>query len=36
MADYPPYVDSYGQIKELFKKIKEASVPPKFNNDFYQ
>lgn len=34
MAKYPPYVDSYGQVKELFKKIKEASVPSKFTQDF--
>ncbi len=34
MTDYPPYVDSYGQLKDLFNKIKEASVPPKFTNDF--
>lgn len=34
MVEYPPCVDSYGQIKELFKKIREAAVPPKFTNDF--
>jgi hypothetical protein len=34
MVDYPPYVSSYGQLKELFAKIKEASVPPKFTQDF--
>lgn len=34
MVDYPPYVDAYGQIKELFKKIKEAAVPTKFTQDF--
>jgi len=34
MVEYPPYVDSYGQLKELFAKIKEASVPPKFTQDF--
>jgi hypothetical protein len=34
MTDYPPYVMSYGQLKELFAKIKEASVPPKFTVDF--
>lgn len=34
MVDYPPYVNSYGQLKELFAKIKEASVPPKFAQDF--
>ena len=34
MVEYPPYVDAYGQLKELFSKIKEASVPSKFTNDF--
>jgi hypothetical protein len=34
MVDYPPYVNAYGQLKELFTKIKEASMPPKFTYDF--
>jgi hypothetical protein len=34
MVDYPPYVNAYGQLKELFAKIKEASVPPKFTQDY--
>lgn len=34
MVSYPPYVNAYGQLKELFAKIKEASVPPKFTQDF--
>lgn len=34
MVEYMPYVDSYGQIKELLNKIVEASVPTKFTNDF--
>ena len=34
MVNYPPYVNSYGKISELFKRIKEAAVPPKFTNDF--
>jgi len=34
MTDYPPYVDAYGLLKELFQKIKEAAVPPKFTQDF--
>lgn len=34
MVDYPPYVDAYGLLKELFKKIREAGVPPKFTTDF--
>lgn len=34
MVSYPPYVNAYGQLRELFAKIKEASVPPKFTQDF--
>lgn len=34
MVDYPPYVDAYGKIEELFRKIKEAQVPPKVTLDF--
>lgn len=31
---YPPYVNAYGNLKNLFEAIKKASVPPKFNQDF--
>lgn len=31
---YPPYVNGYGGIPILFKKIKEAAVPTKFTQDF--
>jgi hypothetical protein len=34
MVNYPPYVNPYGKISELFNRIKEAAVPPKFTNDF--
>jgi hypothetical protein len=34
VAKYPPYVNSYGQLSNLFSEIKKASVPPKFNQDF--
>jgi uncharacterized protein YqiB (DUF1249 family) len=34
MVNYPPYVDAYGKIEEVFRKIKEAAVPPKVTNDF--
>ena len=34
MAEYPPYVNAYGGIPKLFKKIKEATVPPKVTQDF--
>ncbi len=32
--EYPPYVNGYGGIPKLFSKVKEAAVPPKFNQDF--
>ncbi|MCC7506230.1 MAG: DUF5343 domain-containing protein [Saprospiraceae bacterium] len=34
MAKYPPYVNAYGKISDVFEAIKGASVPPKFTNDF--
>ncbi|MGO9085201.1 MAG: DUF5343 domain-containing protein [Candidatus Sulfotelmatobacter sp.] len=34
MAEYPPYVNAYNGIPKLFKKIKEAAVPPKVTVDF--
>ena len=34
MAEYPPYVNGYGGIPQLFSRIKEAAVPPKFTQDF--
>ena len=32
--EYPPYLNAYGQIPILFKKISDASVPTKFTQDF--
>jgi len=34
MEESLPYVASPGKIPELFAKIREAAVPPKFNRDF--
>lgn len=34
MAKYPPYVNAYGKISDVFDAIKKASVPPKFTIDF--
>lgn len=33
MKKYPPYVNAYGKIPELFTEIKKASVPTKFTYD---
>lgn len=32
--EMPPYVNAYSKLPELFNKIKEASVPTKFIQDF--
>jgi hypothetical protein len=32
--NYPPYVSAYGSVSELFSKICQAAVPPKFTQDF--
>jgi len=34
MVSYPPFVNAYGKIEEVFAKITEAAVPPKVTNDF--
>jgi Family of unknown function (DUF5343) len=31
---YPPYINGYGSIPQLFEKIRQAAVPPKFTQDF--
>lgn len=33
-AEYPPYVNAYGKLSQLFEAIRAASVPPKFTQDF--
>jgi hypothetical protein len=33
-VEYPAYVNGYGGIPALFKKIQEAAVPTKFTQDF--
>jgi hypothetical protein len=34
MKELPPYVNATGTLKKLLEKIKEASVPPRFTQDF--
>lgn len=31
---YPPYVNAYGAVPKLFAAIQNASVPPKFSQDY--
>ena len=36
MAEKPlPYVPSYGQIKKVLAKIKKASTPERFTQDYW-
>src|SRR5688572_23947667 len=32
--EFPPYTSSTGLLKQLFQKIKEATPPPRFSQDF--
>lgn len=34
MADYPPFMNSYGLVTKIFEKIKEAKTPDRFTQDF--
>jgi hypothetical protein len=34
IKELPPYVNATGTLKKVFDKIKEASVPPRFTQDF--
>jgi hypothetical protein len=34
MADYPPFMNSYGAISKILDKIKEAKTPTRFTVDF--
>jgi hypothetical protein len=36
MAENPPYVNAYGKLGALFGKIREASTPPKFTQDYLE
>lgn len=34
MADYPPFMNAYGNIPKILKKIQEAKTPERFTQDF--
>jgi hypothetical protein len=36
MAENPPYVNAYGKLGALFDKIREATAPPKFTQDYLE
>ena len=34
LADYPPFVNAYGQVPKILNKIKDAGEPDRFTQDF--
>jgi hypothetical protein len=36
MAENPPYMNAYGKISPILEKIKVASTPPRFTQDFLE
>lgn len=34
MADYPPYMNAYGNVTKILNKIKEAKTPERFSQDY--
>jgi hypothetical protein len=34
MADYPPFMNAYGNVPEILDTIKEAKTPDRFITDF--
>ena len=34
MADYPPFMNAYGNITKILAKVKEAQTPDRFTQDF--
>jgi hypothetical protein len=34
MADYPPFLNSYGLVSKILTKIKEAKTPDRFTQDY--
>jgi hypothetical protein len=36
MADYPPYMNAYGNVTKILNKIKEARTPERFTQDYLE
>ena len=36
MADYPPYMNAYGNVTKILNKIKEARTPDRFSTDYLE
>ena len=34
MAEYPPFMNAYGNISKILAKIKDAKTPDRFTQDF--
>ena len=34
MADYPPYMNAYGNVTKILNKVKEAKTPDRFSHDY--
>lgn len=34
MADYPPYMNAYGNVTKVLNKIKQAKTPDRFTQDY--
>lgn len=34
MADYPPYMNAYGNVTKILNKIKDAKTPDRFSHDY--
>ena len=34
MADYPPYMNAYGNVAKILNKIKDAQAPERFSQDY--
>lgn len=34
MADYPPFMNAYGNVTKILNKIKEAKTPERFSQDY--
>ena len=36
MADYPPYMNAYGNVTKILNKIKDAKTPSRFSQDYLE
>ena len=36
MADYPPYMNAYGNVTKILNKIKDAKTPDRFSHDYME